>query len=181
MKKRQRKDTIDIKNKKFFRLMVLEKAESIGKRGAFWKCICDCGNKCTVYGGHLRSGDRKSCGCIAEDNIDRTGVDIVFRMYKSRAKRRKKQWELTREEFVKFLTKNCIYCGSPPKNLIRRAKSKKIQIAYTGIDRKDPNIGYVLENCVPCCRYCNQSKSNLMENEWIDHLKKIFEHLRFNK
>ncbi len=29
-----------------------------------WKCRCDCGNECVVYGYLLQSGRRKSCGCI---------------------------------------------------------------------------------------------------------------------
>lgn len=28
-----------------------------------WECICDCGNKLLVFGGHLKQGDKKSCGC----------------------------------------------------------------------------------------------------------------------
>lgn len=35
--------------------------------GALYDCICDCGNRCTVSGAHLRSGDTASCGCLHDE------------------------------------------------------------------------------------------------------------------
>ncbi len=32
--------------------------------GVEWRCICDCGNRKTVRGVHLRAGVVKSCGCL---------------------------------------------------------------------------------------------------------------------
>jgi hypothetical protein len=36
-------------------------------RGArvFWWCLCDCGAIKLVHGGRLRSGQTRSCGCLA--------------------------------------------------------------------------------------------------------------------
>lgn len=34
------------------------------RRGRFYECACDCGGTCVAYGGHLRAGDRVSCGCV---------------------------------------------------------------------------------------------------------------------
>lgn len=33
------------------------------QRGAYWKCLCDCGNTTIISGSFLRSGHTKSCGC----------------------------------------------------------------------------------------------------------------------
>jgi hypothetical protein len=32
-------------------------------RPAYWLCACDCGSDVVVFGGALRSGNTKSCGC----------------------------------------------------------------------------------------------------------------------
>lgn len=33
-----------------------------------WLCICDCGNTTIINTGNLRSGNTRSCGCLAEKN-----------------------------------------------------------------------------------------------------------------
>lgn len=34
---------------------------------ALWECSCDCGNSCLLTGNILRSGDRRSCGCLRHE------------------------------------------------------------------------------------------------------------------
>lgn len=65
----------DITGKRFGRLVALEatgKKEKSG-RSYIWKCQCDCGNICYVSGSHLRSGDTRSCGCLASEH----GQEII--------------------------------------------------------------------------------------------------------
>ena len=55
----------DLAGKKFGKLTVVSLA-GIGKCGhAKWLCKCECGNEKDIFGGHLTSGDTKSCGCLA--------------------------------------------------------------------------------------------------------------------
>lgn len=58
----------DLTGKKFGKLTVLEEdgfvVDSNGKRRRKWKCLCDCGNVCSIMGVYLSSGETKSCGCI---------------------------------------------------------------------------------------------------------------------
>ena len=61
---------IDLTGQKFGRLIVIERAifeyaKNIQAKHAYWKCQCICGNTITVRAGHLKSGDTKSCGCLA--------------------------------------------------------------------------------------------------------------------
>lgn len=44
---------------------------------------------------------------------------------------------------------------------------------YNGIDRKDNDIGYVIENCVSCCDECNKAKRNMLYEKWIAYLDRI--------
>ena len=57
---------IDLTNKKFGRLLVLEKTNLKSKNGALWKCKCDCGNILNVAKKHLLYGHSRSCGCYAK-------------------------------------------------------------------------------------------------------------------
>lgn len=54
----------DFIGKRFGKLTILEKSEKTDrKKTSFFICQCDCGNKTTVRGHCLTSGDTKSCGC----------------------------------------------------------------------------------------------------------------------
>ena len=35
--------------------------------------------------------------------------------------------------------------------------------------------GYIIENCVPCCKRCNWMKSDMNKEEFISHIKDIYE------
>lgn len=175
--KRTYKDRVDIINelgKKFHDLTVISFAGKGKYRGAMWECICVCGKKCIVPGGHLRANMRKSCGCRSQSRIEETGVNILFSGYRSKASKRKLDFNLDLKSFEKLIKGKCNYCGIDRSQMLRRQKAKTLQILYNGIDRIDPTLGYSLENCVSCCKYCNQSKSNLSLDEWRDHLNRIF-------
>jgi len=55
--------TNDIVGRRFDRLTVLAREGSANGGVPLWRCLCDCGNEVVVRGGHLRSGNTKSCGC----------------------------------------------------------------------------------------------------------------------
>jgi hypothetical protein len=59
---------VSLVGRRFGRLIVKEPAGKV-KNEAFWLCMCDCGNKKIVRGGHLKSGDTSSCGCLKRENI----------------------------------------------------------------------------------------------------------------
>lgn len=46
-----------------------------------------------------------------------------------------------------------------------------------GIDRLDPELGYVPGNCAPFCKLCNKIKSTLTLDVLLEHLGKIQAHL----
>lgn len=55
---------IDLTGQKFGKLTVIEHYGKIeGKKGHYWKCLCECGNEKLVEGSCLRKGNTKSCGC----------------------------------------------------------------------------------------------------------------------
>ena len=75
--------------------------------------------------------------------------------YKGSASGRSKPcaFELTYEQFIEFWQKPCTYCNG--------------DIGTVGLDRMDSTKGYILENVTPCCRTCNEKKSNLPYARWM--------------
>lgn len=61
---------IDLTGQKYGRLLVEERGPDIvfpsGKKTQWW-CRCDCGNRVLANTNELRSGNTKSCGCLAHD------------------------------------------------------------------------------------------------------------------
>ena len=84
--------------------------------------------------------------------------------YKSIAKRRNIEFNLTLEQFSELWNKRCHYCGT--------------DINGIGVDRVDNTIGYNVNNIVPCCAWCNKMKLVATKEDFINHCKKI---VCFNK
>lgn len=78
---------------------------------------------------------------------------------------------LSYEEFYELcLIPNCHYCDKPINRTLKRGNK-----GYRGyfIDRKDNNLGYTNDNCVPCCWFCNQTKSNRFTYEQFMKLANV--------
>jgi len=72
----------------------------------------------------------------------------TYSQYKMRADDRGLNYELSRQDFNEIINKPCYLCGKTNSDSHRN-----------GIDRIDNNIGYVLDNCMPCCGDCNYLKN----------------------
>jgi hypothetical protein len=86
-----------------------------------------------------------------------------FNEYIERAGKRGLQFELTYNNFECLVSEPCVYCGS---------------IHNIGVDRKDCLIGYTIENSCSCCYKCNMMKYTHSKYEFLEHIKKIFAHLK---
>lgn len=93
----------------------------------------------------------------------RDTVDYRYAHYKKDSKVRSLAFDLTIEEFEKITSQRCFYCDE-----FHDTKE------YCGIDRVDNNIGYVLNNLVPCCEFCNFSKRDNAQDYFLDKVKKIY-------
>ncbi len=81
--------------------------------------------------------------------------------YKSRAKKKGREFELSFDEFVSLLNGKCYYCDTNWK---------------IGVDRKDNNVGYTKPNSVSCCWSCNKFKRSTNYEEFISNCIKIANH-----
>lgn len=56
---------IDLTNRRFNRLVVLERGQNNKHGRAMWICKCDCGNFKSVTSSDLLNSRVRSCGCLA--------------------------------------------------------------------------------------------------------------------
>lgn len=189
----------DLTNLKFNKLTTL-RIGSKTKNGWKWVFKCDCGIEKEILGSLVKHGYIRSCGClIGSNHIKATskalnrpkgaaGLDILYCNLKYTAFSRNKTFELSKQDIYDIVTKNCHYCNATPykKTTINNRKwgleSTKEHGAFihNGIDRKDSNIGYILDNCIPCCKTCNFMKSILSYKEFLNHIVSIIKHLKIN-
>lgn len=94
--------------------------------------------------------------------------------------------DLTNQKFGKLLVlrrgenlpnggPNKPFCGDPPviQFKARGHKQNVEPYVYNGIDRVNNDIGYLIENCVSCCKVCNFMKRSMSKNDFINHVNKI--------
>ena len=98
----------------------------------------------------------KNCCYTAKENR--------YNIYKKNAKKRNIDFNLTKQQFYDLTAQPCYYCGELNN--------------YNGIDRVDSSKNYTLDNCVPCCSYCNKMKMDYSKDFWLSHMKKILVHLK---
>jgi len=179
--RKRRNDIIDMRGQKIGMLTVIDIHERHPRvRGASWLCLCECGNNCIRTTSHLREGRNKSCGCLRERTIENTGINILMGMYTRRAWKNHHVFNLSREVFYKLIKGKCFYCGTEPRQVLKRNKTNLVQIVYNGIDRIDSTKAYNPSNCVSCCKYCNFGKSDLTVDEFKAHIKRICSWLMIN-
>lgn len=104
------------------------------------------------------------------------GFNKLFITYRRNSIRDEIDFMLTREQFRDITSRNCIYCGVEPKQ-VSKSVSRKNDYIYNGIDKKIPNLGYTLENSVPCCWECNQMKCDYTFDEFRGYIEKIYKNL----
>lgn len=93
-------------------------------------------------------------------NIINTKVDHI----RSHAKKCNRNINLTRHQIASLITSPCAYCNFvpiPEQNILN------------GIDRIDSSKGYELDNCAPCCKYCNMGKNDLPLQEFLDWIHRV--------
>lgn len=76
---------LDLTGQTYGRLYVEELDRMDEKDGAIWKCTCTCGNIVYVPTKYLRSGVKRSCGCLQRDELKSRGkLGIYYNELKSK-------------------------------------------------------------------------------------------------
>lgn len=151
----------DLTGKKFGLLLVV-KAESASnsKRNIVWKCLCDCGNETQAVGSELRSGHKRSCGCLH--------LDVLLETHTKHGHARAGQLSPTYVSWASMHTRcsnensrNFKHYGGRGISVCERWKSFENFLTDMGerpdgmsLDRVDVNGNYEPSNC----KWSNQSE-----------------------
>lgn len=74
-----------------------------------------------------------------------------YNSLKTSARDRNLELNIKETDFVALIEKPCHYCGASLGGF-----------TGSGLDRLDNSKGYVYGNVVPCCKYCNRVRSNVL-------------------
>jgi hypothetical protein len=113
--------------------------------------------------------------------------------------RRNLEFSLSEEQFINISKKPCIYCekvtlrnsyikvedtfgsnkGKTGELILSNIKGDRLKnvdkytVPCSGIDRIDNSKGYIVDNCVPCCTYCNTIKGTRTVEEFYKRVEDL--------
>lgn len=173
-------------------LTVIRQTDKRVKGAKIWECICKCGKSVEAKTDYLQQGWKKSCGCLRSEKASARIPEIqalknkhpksvyklntLIRTTKSNAKKRGLEYSLTDSEVFQIASKACHYCGFLDFTKDGAASSTLYSQWFSGIDRKDNEKGYTLENSLPCCKICNRAKNNMQYDDFLRYILRIKGH-----
>lgn len=162
---------------------------SMTEKGAHWLCRCDCGKEFIRRADAIMSqkSQTKSCGCIPANALGwysknnppcsrkpfgEAECRRLWRNYEKSAQQRGLVFKLDLATFKTITERACHYCGTAPRKRQLNPGSHGPYVG-NGIDRVDNSVGYVLDNCVPCCEICNKAKRCMTINDFAEWVCRI--------
>lgn len=140
----------DLTGQRFGRLLALEYANKNDKNGAaLWKCLCDCGNIVEANASRLKIGEKKSCGCLYEENLRKKQdkYNLVGKKYnkllvikEAFVKNGKRYWECecdcgnkTYRTTSKLIRGEIKSCGCLKRNFPIKIKGSRLYQIWSGM------------------------------------------------
>lgn len=178
----------DLTGQTFGQWLVIERAvESTRKSGPKWRCSClGCGREGIIFGGHLRSGRSKSCGCSKRTTGspnwrgygDISGAYFARLQYMATSPKMKRgilPFEVTIEYIWDlFLRQNkCCALSGIPLSFPTHSSDLAMLRATASLDRIDSAQGYIPGNVQWVHKHINFMKRTFSQEYFIDMCKKV--------
>lgn len=143
----------DITGRKFDRLTVISYAGVNESNRAIWTCICSCGKSINAVGEYLRSGHKRSCGCLQKVHTHGMTYTRFYRIWNGMNRR---CFEITHHAYNRYGARGITVC--PEWRIFDKFKEdmyesylkhvKDFGEGQTSLDRGDNEYGnYTKENC----------------------------------
>lgn len=163
-------NALDLSGRVFGRLTILDRYGSNGRRGAIWRCSCECGREAVALTADLTAGRRISCGCAIIDKPgllapQRKALSAVGR-HKRRAAKQEAGGAFTAAQIEALFVKQrgkCAWCRACLKAGYHR--DHRTALANGGTN----DIG----NIELLCRSCNLRKSDKDEIQWAQEMGRL--------
>ena len=179
-------DKFSIQNKKN------RKGRKTPRTNTYYIAKCDCGNVLPKFRQERLTNKIgcKSCTITYNNNLKKGGKYLTINNYSSKrriykhyiksAHNRSLNFDLTEDQVLTFLDGNCYYCGQEPSEGKNKDLGNTLHgpFLWNGIDRVDSKIGYEINNCVSCCSICNNAKTNLSKDEFLNWVGRIYNNLK---
>lgn len=146
-----------------------EKYISGADQKVWWTCLVGHGNYYTRIVSRTRTGS--GCPKCAKNWPHNDNLQSTYNQWLSKKSQRTRELEygLSFDEWKIIVLQNCHYCGQAPNQPARRPCGPLVN----GIDRVNNDIGYNLENSIPCCGDCNFLKGQFSQSKFFEQCKKI--------
>jgi hypothetical protein len=109
----------------------------------------------------------------------KSSEDITWRnhylLVASRKNAKEKGFDLTEQQFKEISSQNCFYCNAEPTPT-KGYRQWSAYIFTNGLDRIDPSMGYLYNNVVACCKWCNVAKLDRSVEEFYSWITKLAKH-----
>jgi hypothetical protein len=125
-------------------------------------CTFYCSNKCSISKNKKNEKDRRN-----------TNLDKHLSQKLSIQKNINKKYNVDINydtDHLLSLGNNCAYCGISCKFGYEKESAHPDTLSF---DKMDPDIGYIKENIVVCCWFCNRMKNQTSYEEWVQFIKFI--------
>ncbi len=159
---------IDLKGKRFGRLLVLYQGDRIGGKIG-WICQCDCGNKKLIAGGNLTKGLSRSCGCLRKEMMREKATTHNLsgsKLYYIHNNMKRRCYEPTNDHYKWYGAENKGVCEEwLGKDGFKNFADWALTNGYEDgleIDRKNNSKGYSPDNCrwVTPKQNCRNKRNN---------------------
>lgn len=160
-----------------------------GENYKFYNLQCQCNKIISIRKDRLKKAyeigpykelniNCRECSIINKINLNAELMmsSKVYNHYKRGAKNREIDFNITPEMALYFFKQNCYYCGQEPSNvfLLQRTMVNGKTFTYSGIDRIDSLKGYEEGNMVSCCKWCNFSKNNRDQKDFLEWTERLY-------
>lgn len=160
----------------------IHKAVYVGKDDENIKLLCDCGTHFTIkLTTKVKNNGNYMCRrCYAirdSQNFDEDwGYKTALKRIRRDAKRSGREFDIDIDDFKFLSQQNCHYCNAEPSNILMYRGRNSFTLrhfTYSGLDRINNDMGYYLDNVVPCCFVCNRAKNSMSYKDFMDWLNKL--------
>lgn len=152
------------------------------------KVRCACGREWITTAHFLRRRKGHACKNCAYKSRPQSTQKFTAeeRMYRmtivTRANKAGIPVYLSQQEYIEIARRDCHYCGEKPRSKLWESRNRILAnrdpIELNGIDRKNSDGPYSVDNCVACCKTCNFMKHDCEYEEFLSHVQRVANHTR---
>jgi len=98
---------------------------------------------------------------LLANDYKKNSRQLQYNVYSRNSEFKKLEFTISYDDYISIVGKVCYYCGTLQER------------GFNGIDRKDQTKGYILDNCVSCCKMCNYMKGSTSDEVFIKRVEHI--------